>query len=165
MWRLAGAAIWHASVYLCLISPLFGLLWFGSSWRSGLNWGACVAYSFLYVLQLGVVFAHRMVLSAREAKPLHFPQLGLHGRSWAAAFLSRVLLRGRKMQDLIGVAALLGSTCFCATSFLYGYPKLRNSQSTLMFSTRYGTLLGIFYTVQHLARWACIHGSDTLPVC
>jgi len=56
------------------------------------------------------------------------------------------------MQDLISVSALLGSTCFCATTFLYGYPKLRGSPATLTFSSRYGLMLGLLYTIQHLAR-------------
>jgi hypothetical protein len=113
------------------------------------------AYLFLYALQYSVFFAQHMVMSPQEAGPLHIPQLGIHSRSWAAPFLSRVVVRGRRLQDLIGTAALLASTCFSAATFIFTYGKLRygssGSSPSLALSSVYGLLLGLVFSIQHLA--------------
>lgn len=114
-------------------------------------------------MQLGVLFAHQMVMSAREAPFVHVPIV--HGRAWLSAFLSRVLLRGRKPRDALSVAALFGSTCVSAMLFLFTYPRLlqaATSAPTWGFSFGYGLLLGVVYSLQHLTRCVLNRSSGAL---
>lgn len=163
VWRLAGAAVWQAAFFgAAFVAWAPGALLSECRKSAGCLTTYFLEFAFLYALQFGVLFAHRMNLSASEAmftSPI--PQIGLHGRSWPAAFLSRVLLRGRKVQDLIGVASLLGATSFTAMTWLITYTKLHSSTAPSMaFCSGLGVILGLVYTLQHFTR--CVSGSGSL---
>jgi len=109
---------------------------------------------FLAALQLLVLYTHLLNLSPCEAAPLHVPSLGLHSSSWPSALLSRVLLRGRSLQDLTHTAALLAATSFTAATTIYTVPSLHGTRvpTSLAFSSSYGLCLGCTYTLMHLSR-------------
>lgn len=163
VWRMIGASVWHALIFLFILAPLWAVVLPSASaslMTSLTGWFSLTstsAYIFLYALQFSVLFTQHMVLSPSEAAPLHLPHFGLHSRFWLTPLIPRILLRGRRAQDIIAVAALLASSSFSAASFIYTYSQLRFGGTpavpSLALCSTYGLLLGLLFSVQHLAGW------------
>ncbi|KAJ9527467.1 hypothetical protein QJQ45_025791 [Haematococcus lacustris] len=155
LWRLAGAATWHALFYgtLCAAWTLTLPRPSPGSWFS---LASISTYTFLYSLQLLVFMLHHLASSSTEPQPLHVPQLWLPNTSWAAQALSRLLLRDRSVTALLRVAGLAASTCIAAPAFLYAHSQLHYGGTPaaprLATCVGYGLALGLVYTTQHLVK-------------
>lgn len=151
-WRLLGAAAWACCV-LASGQALFTILLLALGEDSGwslLGPRGCA----LLLLQLAVMFGHSRVLSASEAAPLHAPKLGLPSGSLVSTLLSRVVLRQRRIGDVLGVACLYVSTCTCSVLYAYSHPSPGSHSTSLWWSLVYGCTMGVMYSTQHLARYS-----------
>lgn len=148
-WRLLGSYVWHAgAVAACNVALAFFL---PLGFRTFFSIGGVFLYLVLYGLQCGVLLAHRMVLSAAEFEHVTFPQLGIHGRSWISLFLTRVIVRGRNLGSLTGVAALFGSTMLTGSAYIHLYSRMRlGTGLPLVKSVWLGCVLGLVYSLRHL---------------
>jgi hypothetical protein len=157
-WRLAGAAVWQSAAFCAGYTAWRVAAAVSLQAAPGAPLASLTGLStllLLCLLQLGVLLAKRMVLGACEAPPMFVPLLGLHGRSWPGVLLARTLLRSRRLQDLISVAALLAATMIGATATLYvsGSGVRTTTMSLLVFDAGYGAILGGLHTLLHLAKY------------
>lgn len=157
-WKFLGAATWQGAAFTLayngwavtasLRHPLSAAL-------PGFNIAATFSYLTLLALQVAVLITHRSVMSASESPPVYLPALGLHSRGWLGLLFSRVILRTRKIQDVISVLLLLAATCGSAATSLLLYPQVhyeQGSRPSFAFRLAYALVLGSLYTVEHLAR-------------
>lgn len=126
LWKLGGAAAWHAGLF-----AIGALAWHVVAWPTGSSPpgapGAssslltCFHLLVLYMTTLLVLYYQRRVLSAIDVPPLKVPQLGLTHSSWVALFISRCVVRTYKLADVVDAAlfyaACMLSGCYCARSF------------------------------------------------
>ncbi len=151
-WRLFGAALWHAAILLAmqaLMACLLLLIGQSSAWSLlGVRGLA------LFASQVLVLLCHSRVMVSSEAAPIHIPKLGQPSRTLISNLLSRVLIRGRKLADVLAVACMYAATAACATCYCYLHPSIGGHAVTLRWCLVLGTTTGVFYTSQHLLRYA-----------
>ncbi len=156
LWKLIGAATWHAAA-LGTLNVCFAFFLppsLGSLFRPA----GVLTHLFLYSLQLASLIGQNAVLSSNEFAPVTFQKLGIHGRTWISLFLTRVLVRGRTVSHLLATAAFFGSTIVTAVVYVTVYPRLKLGAAgapLTAWSLLYGLLLAVCYCCSHLIRCAC----------